>query len=48
VILLALRDYFIDPHRGGVTLDYATHPVHGDVLERAGRTLAGRLDDLAD
>jgi hypothetical protein len=46
--LLALREYFADRYHGAVTLEYAPHPMHGHVLERARRALAGRLDDPAD
>jgi len=35
--LSALRDYFADRYHGAVTLEYAPHPVHGDVLSRAHR-----------
>jgi hypothetical protein len=38
---LALHDYFRDPGKGGVTLEFAPHPEHGDVLARARRTDAG-------
>ena len=35
VALTALRDWFASPYHGQVTLEYAPHPDHGDVLARA-------------
>jgi hypothetical protein len=31
----AMRDFFRDPRHGDVTLEFAPHPEHGDVLARA-------------
>ena len=41
---LALHDYFRDPYNGAVIFEFAPHPEHGDVLERARRILAGEAD----
>ena len=37
VVLWALREWFASPDHGQVTLEFAAHPEHGDVLARAGR-----------
>ena len=41
---LALHDYFRDPYHGDVIFEFAPHPEHGDVLERARRIRAGEAD----
>jgi len=35
LVLEAVRDFFRDPFHGDVTLEFAPHPEHGDVLARA-------------
>jgi hypothetical protein len=37
---LAVHEYFSQPYKGDVTFEFAPHPVHGDVLERARRIVA--------
>jgi hypothetical protein len=35
LVFAAMRDFFRDPDHGDVTLEFAPHPEHGDVLARA-------------
>jgi hypothetical protein len=41
LVFLAVHEYFLDPGNGGVTFEFAPHPEHGDVLERARRIRDG-------
>jgi hypothetical protein len=44
---LALHAYFRDPYNGNVTFEFAPHPEHGDVLQRA-RRIRGEPDEADD